>query len=275
MLLLCATCSRQLDVPDAQAGHRVRCPCGQTLVAPAQPAREAAILHCASCGGPLTGDAAGCAYCGGSVDRDAPRHTLVCPRCFARLPGLARFCTSCALPLRPQALGEAGQAGARCPRCRRDLQGRVLDSITFDECPGCAGLFLSNAAFKSLTDRQVEAHRQNPLPEPTRGVVPAGPVEYLPCPVCETRMNRSNYGRSSGVIIDTCKEHGIWLDADELDRIVAFIVSGGLAAARTREAEETERRAREAMSRQRAVRAEGYAAEPQTSTWIDVLTRWL
>ena len=57
---------------------------------------------------------------------------------------------------------------------------------------------------------------------------------------------------------------------------MAFIVSGGLAAARTREAEETERRAREAGARARAERAEGYVAETSGGdSWIDLLTRWL
>lgn len=48
-------------------------------------------------------------------------------------------------------------------------------------------------------------------------------------------MNRSNFARSSGVIIDMCKQHGVWFDADELPKILDFINSGGLARSREKE----------------------------------------
>jgi Zn-finger nucleic acid-binding protein len=46
------------------------------------------------------------------------------------------------------------------------------------------------------------------------------------------------------VIIDLCKQHGIWFDRDELSRIIQFINAGGLDASRSREksALEEERR---------------------------------
>jgi hypothetical protein len=40
-------------------------------------------------------------------------------------------------------------------------------------------------------------------------------------------MQRRNFRRSSGVIIDRCFDHGTWLDADELEQITGFILSGG------------------------------------------------
>jgi Zn-finger nucleic acid-binding protein len=48
-------------------------------------------------------------------------------------------------------------------------------------------------------------------------------------------MNRSNFARSSGVIIDLCKQHGVWFDADELPKIIDFIDQGGLAHSREKE----------------------------------------
>ena len=48
-------------------------------------------------------------------------------------------------------------------------------------------------------------------------------------------MNRVNFARCSGVIIDLCKKHGIWFDCDELSRIVEFIRGGGLELSRSRE----------------------------------------
>ena len=39
-------------------------------------------------------------------------------------------------------------------------------------------------------------------------------------------MNRKNFGAKSGVIIDTCGEHGLWFDASELDLILSWIQAG-------------------------------------------------
>ena len=44
-------------------------------------------------------------------------------------------------------------------------------------------------------------------------------------------MHRKNYGHASGVIVDWCGPHGTWLDADELERIAAFIRNGGFERA--------------------------------------------
>ena len=48
-------------------------------------------------------------------------------------------------------------------------------------------------------------------------------------------MNRANFARCSGVVVDLCKEHGIWFDRDELSRIIEFIKDGGLELARSKE----------------------------------------
>jgi Zn-finger nucleic acid-binding protein len=52
-------------------------------------------------------------------------------------------------------------------------------------------------------------------------------VLYRKCPVCEAFMRRSNYRKTSGVIIDICNEHGTWLDVDELEAIAGYVISGG------------------------------------------------
>jgi Zn-finger nucleic acid-binding protein len=48
-------------------------------------------------------------------------------------------------------------------------------------------------------------------------------------------MNRSNFARISGVIIDLCKQHGVWFDANELPKIITFIDEGGLKRSREKE----------------------------------------
>ena len=48
-------------------------------------------------------------------------------------------------------------------------------------------------------------------------------------------MNRNNFAKISGIIIDTCKEHGVWFDAEELPKIIEFIRKGGMEHSRNKE----------------------------------------
>ena len=53
-------------------------------------------------------------------------------------------------------------------------------------------------------------------------------------------MNRINFARCSGVVVDVCKGHGTWFDRDELHEIVEFIRGGGLELSREKEKRELE-----------------------------------
>jgi len=55
---------------------------------------------------------------------------------------------------------------------------------------------------------------------------------YRPCPVCGKLMHRLNFGRRSGIILDSCQPHGLWFDANELDAVVRWIRTGGESEAR-------------------------------------------
>jgi Zn-finger nucleic acid-binding protein len=237
------------------------------MTVPEPHAHEARILHCADCGGPLSADASQCDYCGGVLDPRTRNYTLVCPGCFARLPETARFCIECAQPIRPQEVVEHHPSARTCPRCQTPLQARAADAIGFDECPACLGLWLSADAFKSVCDLKVAQFRENPLPDAQRGSVPAAPVVYLKCPDCQKMMNRENFGRFSGVLIDQCRAHGVWLDNTELERIARFIADGGLARARKREVDDLERRARAAdRQNQSAQRQSGHGLSTPLSS---------
>ena len=52
---------------------------------------------------------------------------------------------------------------------------------------------------------------------------------YLACPQCGRTMNRQNFMKRSGVIVDECLHHGIWFDSDEARRAGEFVAAGGKA----------------------------------------------
>jgi Zn-finger nucleic acid-binding protein len=66
-----------------------------------------------------------------------------------------------------------------------------------------------------------------PVPVNTVANQAAGAM-YVKCPECDQIMNRCNFAKCSGVIVDVCKAHGTWFDDKELPKIVEFVVNGGL-----------------------------------------------
>jgi Zn-finger nucleic acid-binding protein len=113
-----------------------------------------------------------------------------------------------------------------------------VGDTALDECERCDGVWLDAATFESVCrDRE---RRATLLLRGGGAVAPSGAdaVRYLACPTCAGLMNRVNYARASGVIVDVCKTHGVWLDAGELPRLAAFVDGGGVDRVREREREQ-------------------------------------
>ncbi|HEV2883224.1 MAG TPA: zf-TFIIB domain-containing protein [Pyrinomonadaceae bacterium] len=139
------------------------------------------------------------------------------------------------------AISESADTGKRnCPRCKRDMASLKIGSTLVRECERCFGLWLDVASFEQIcADRgQQSAVLGAASLAPSNQVRREEKVNYVPCPMCGQLMNRINFARCSGVVVDFCKGHGTWFDRDELSRIVQFIREGGLEAARAREKEE-------------------------------------
>ena len=117
------------------------------------------------------------------------------------------------------------------------------------ECANCSGLWLDVPSFEKIcADREQQAAVLGAASQAPQNVFRIGKVNYVPCPECSQLMNRINFARCSGVIIDVCKKHGIWFDRDELSSIVEFIRAGGLEVSRAKEKadlEEERRRLRQ------------------------------
>jgi Zn-finger nucleic acid-binding protein len=100
------------------------------------------------------------------------------------------------------------------------------------ECEACDGTWLEAATFERLcADRESQAAVLQREPSETP---PASnkPVHYRPCPRCGKLMNRINFGRASGAVVDVCRGHGTFLERGELHQVVQFILNGGLQRAR-------------------------------------------
>jgi Zn-finger nucleic acid-binding protein len=246
-LLACPRCRRQYDAGAAARGERLRCLCGELLVVPELVAAEVPVVRCAACGAPRPPGSSRCGYCRApfaAVERD--RNTI-CPHCAARIADAARFCSSCGTRIDPQPLA-ATPTGSACPACTpaRPLRSRPFPDPPENvlECDGCGGLWLSRELWLTLERR---ARRDAvAAPEPTRAApIAAAPVIYRDCPICAAKMHRRNYGGRSGVIVDLCGAHGLWFDADELERALDWVRRGGHEAAERLRCDEERSRERE------------------------------
>jgi hypothetical protein len=52
-------------------------------------------------------------------------------------------------------------------------------------------------------------------------------IRYKQCPVCLTVMTRRNYATVSGIIVDSCGDHGTWVDEAQFAALADFICRGG------------------------------------------------
>ncbi len=239
MLNACPHCARQYDVSFLAAGAPVRCACGERFEVERREPRSPRCLRCTNCGGTLADAAARCEWCNAQVSLDERRLDAVCPGCFARAASGAKHCMECGLAFAPQALRALDERRA-CPRCAGALRLRELGGAQLVECGGCAGLWLDASQFEALCEREEQrelALRALGMREPPERPVDSSPVRYLRCPHCDQPMQRRNFGQRSGVIVDVCKPHGLWLDHLELERALAFARAGGLERARQRELE--------------------------------------
>lgn len=245
VLIACASCHRQYDVSGMRPGERVRCECSQMLVVVARAARSPRPLKCGHCGGLLQDGARACAYCSAEISLEERGLSGVCPACCARLLRDARFCMECGVRIQPQALRPVAE-GVFCPRCQGTLRARGIEGASFIECGSCAGLWLGPDVLQALCERAEKEEQAGllfPDPGDVHRALPEDKITYIPCITCGDLMQRRNFGHSSGVIIDVCKKHGVWLDHRELERILDFVRSGGLQREREREVARMEARA--------------------------------
>ena len=165
---------------------------------------------CSNCSAPLPANDCRCSYCGTRNDMD-----------FAAVD---RF-TVAREPSRRQ-----------CPDCEIPLQTVRVDTgaglFAIERCERCYGLFFDVGEVQAFLDASVSPAFSVNLREivrinEDRGSTLNRPVRYIKCPECGELMNRVNYGAMSGVVIDQCKEHGVWLDNGELVHLMEWKKANG------------------------------------------------
>lgn len=222
----------------------------------------ALALNCPNCGAAVASDKTQCEFC------KCRLKTVGCPSCLGLMFLGSKFCTRCGAKAVTSEIIDSKNVG-ECPRCRIELQLLQIDATSIRECERCGGFWADVDTFETICiEEEQQAAVLNFIGSDAHPNAHPPSISYVPCPDCKQLMNRSNFARSSGVIIDTCKQHGVWFDADELPKILEFINGGGLSRAREKERldiEEQRKRLRDEQRRQ-AAQDQRYGLQPN---WAD------
>lgn len=167
-----------------------------------------AMSNCINCGAPLPPDSFVCLFCKTRNDVD--------------LKGLYKHRV------------EIVDSERICPRCEKPLQTidlKLEGKFLIERCSECLGLFFDPNKLEVLLDKSVsrvfhvDFRQLENINKMNR--CQDYPVSYIKCPVCRKLMNRINFGTQSGVIVDRCREHGVWLDGGELRQLMEWMKAGG------------------------------------------------
>lgn len=194
------------------------------------------MSNCKNCSAPLPVNSIVCGYCGTRNDTD--------------LRGVHKYTV------------QKPDTDRICPRCNistKTIDMKVEGRFLIERCPDCLGLFFDTGELETLLKASVKnvydvnRHKINELNKTFRNN--QYPATYIKCPVCSQIMNRVNFGAKSGVIIDKCSEHGVWLDGGELRHLLEWVKAGGQILARQKAEMKRKDEARFAASKQRESRA--------------------
>lgn len=190
------------------------------------------MARCQWCTAPLPAGRSVCRYCGKRSDidlRGVHEFTVATPES-------ARICPACEIPMQTLDL---------------NLGGMFL----IERCEKCLSLFFDPNEIETVLEKstsevfQIDRTRLGEL-DGVRGRE-FKKYRYFKCPVCRTAMNRVNFGARSGVVVDQCHAHGMWLESGELRRLLEWKQAGGQILDRRRNDERREEARKEERRRAR------------------------
>jgi len=186
-------------------------------------------MECVNCGAPLGAHTNRCSFCNSLNDVD-----------LRRIEG---------------GFETTGITDRICPRCDKALSSIRIDvagGMSIERCDTCLGLFFDPREAKAVLDAGAGERADIDYKRLRRIIEDEAPnatheAMYIKCPVCGKLMNRDSFGARSGVVVDRCADHGVWMDGGELSQLLKWVRAGGrsLDEARKRdEQHEAERKKR-------------------------------
>ena len=195
------------------------------------------MANCTNCSAPLPQDSIRCDYCGCRNDTD--------------LKGVHYYTT------------HEIESERTCPRCSirlKTIDLNINGRFLIERCDKCLGLFFDPNELEALLEATVSNvfTINRSLLDSINNSLRTGDygVTYIKCPICSKIMNRVNFGTKSGVIVDRCKDHGVWLDGGELRHLFEWMKAGGKLLQQERQAQLKHIEERELEREQRKMRSQ-------------------
>lgn len=216
-------------------------------------------LNCPNCGAGALSDSTRCDFCQSRLK------TVACSSCLGLMFVGSQHCSHCGE--KTVQVEAVDKKSGDCPRCKIPLNPLQIQDISVLECQKCGGFWSDSETFENIcAEKEQQANvlffvQNKQFPKCTI------PVNYVPCPNCKHLMNRNNFARTSGVILDICKHHGVWFDAEELPKIIAFIRQGGLDRARQKEKLQLQEQKQDLAFQQSKVRLENRRFQQSNIVW--------
>ncbi len=183
------------------------------------------MARCNSCSAPLLANTTKCSYCNVRNDID--------------LTGRHKF----SIQRKPST--------RICPHCEKPLQTLKLDlnePFYIERCKTCFGLFFDPDEIEVLLENSVSKTFNTNLQliqniNKDRYRINQK-VKYIKCPICRILMNRVSFGHKSGVIVDKCTKHGIWVESGEITHLMEWKKAGGQLLAAKYKAQTVKKKSR-------------------------------
>lgn len=208
-----------------------------------------------------------------------------CNNCSAPLPPNTQYCNYCGVRNDVDLRGKhefrmvTSESSRICPECNVKLQTVALDMqppLHIERCQTCFGLFFDPGEVEALLENSVlpvfhvnhellgninkDRYQKNK------------PVKYLECPVCLNMMNRMVFGHKSGVVIDQCRAHGIWLDGGEISHLLEWRKAGGQILHEKKQSERQQRKRSPAERKAEIdMLMQRYEQKPETGGLLEIV----
>jgi Zn-finger nucleic acid-binding protein len=94
-----------------------------------------------------------------------------------------------------------------------------LEQVEVDYCTSCKGIWLDAGELELLLETSEERSRLTNIFKEADAVK----EKSHDCPICRKQMKKFEIGEKGKVVVDKCKKnHGIWFDNGELQKVVEF-----------------------------------------------------
>lgn len=177
---------------------------------------------------------------------------MKCHQCSGALAGTMTFCPYCGvrqdIDLRQIHYRDLGSDGTMaCPSCESTLSVIEFDihpPLHVERCGTCHGMFFNPGELQALLDEKTNPLVWLDTVQMQQIATDFGynhEVVYRKCPMCAERMSHLNFGGRSGVILDRCGTHGLWVDGGELRQLTEWWRAGGKLVFQQNEADKTKK----------------------------------